>query len=214
MPRVVLVDDHQVMRDALRVFLERRGDWQVVAEAADADGAYEATTRTDPDLVVLDLAFTHGAGGVTILRELLRRQPARRVLVLSALQDPEHVLQAVSAGARGYALKLDPAEELLTAMTRVAHGERYLAPAIARYVESWRPRRRSYADGPLAALSAREKEVFDLLVAGHSNESIAANFCISVKTVETHRTRIFRKLRAHSLADLVRFAARHELLQP
>jgi DNA-binding NarL/FixJ family response regulator len=212
--KVALVDDHQLFREGLRAVLANQPDLTVVGEASDAREAYTVVDTTQPDVVVLDVALP-GVNGIAAARELTRREPRRKILVLSMHVGEDYVARALSAGATGYALKEQSAGELVEAIRAVARGQAYLSPRISRFVvEDYLRLRRGEGGtaGPLGALSAREKEVFDLLVRGFSNDGIAGQLCISVKTVETHRAHILRKLRVHSIAELIRFAARHGLV--
>jgi DNA-binding NarL/FixJ family response regulator len=209
MVNIVLIDDHRLLVDGLRGMIETEADLQVVGEASDAQSAYEVVEQKKPDVVVLDIGLP-GVSGISIARELLRRDPARRILMLSMYKDAEHVGQAMAARVKGYALKMQPAGEILSAIRAVADGRTYLAPEVAPYGVVDPHARRS--NGPLGSLSPREREIFQMLVHGHTNESVAANCCISVKTVETHRAHILKKLGAHSIVDLVLLAARHDLL--
>jgi DNA-binding NarL/FixJ family response regulator len=159
--------------------------------------------------VLVDVSLP-GSNGVALVRELKRSDRRRRVVVLTMHQHPDMVCDAFAAGADGYALKHQSREELLAAIFAVAAGDRYVAPAVAEAlptgVDQARPR------GALAALSAREREVFDLLVRGLGNGDVGKQLCISVKTVETHRARIMRKLDVHNIGDLIRLAARQGVL--
>jgi DNA-binding NarL/FixJ family response regulator len=204
--RVVLIDDHLLFRQGMRAVLEGRTEATVVAEAANAAEGYAAVAATNPDVVLLDLLLP-GVNGITALRELIRREPNRRVLMLSQVTSEDFVSQAFSAGASGYALKEQGMDEVIDAITTVHRGKRYLAP---RFPTGLLDQART--DGPLASLSSREQEVFDLLVRGFSNDGVAAELHISRKTVETHRSHILKKLDVHSVVDLLRLAARHGLL--
>jgi DNA-binding NarL/FixJ family response regulator len=214
--KLVLIDDYQLFREGLKQLIEPHIDLEVVGEAADERSAYEIVEQTRPDVVLMDVSLT-AVSGIATTRELRRRGDGVRILMLSMHAEVDYVAQALTAGASGYALKSQSASELLDAIRAVGRGENYLSPSIPRAAldESLRLRRRSggLVDGPCAPLSAREREVFDLLVRGYSNDGIAGLLCISVKTVETHRARILRKLQLHSLVDLVRFAARNDLLR-
>jgi two-component system, NarL family, response regulator NreC len=204
--RVALVDDHPLFRQGLRTLLEHEDDLCVVGEAENARQAYELAEAQKPDVIVLDMSLP-GVDGVAATRELQRRVPGGRVLILSMHDEKYLVSRAIAAGASGYAIKTEPPERVVDAVRRVARGERYLAPQIERLEEA-------PADaGPLGTLSQREREVFQLLIRGFSNQRAAKELCISVKTVETHRTHIHRKLGVHSVAELIRFAARHGLLR-
>ena len=201
--RVALVDDHPLFRQGLRALLEREPDLEVVGEAEDARHGYEMAEATRPELLIVDVSLP-GVDGIAATRELCRRVPESRVLVLSMHDEPLLASRALEAGALGYAIKSESAESVLAAVHAVARGERYVPPSLDVGPTG--------ADGPLVQLSQREREVFHLLVRGFSNQRAAKELCISIKTVETHRTHIHHKLGVHSVAELIRFAARHGLL--
>ena len=212
--KLALVDDHVLFREGLRAVIAGSCDLEVVAEASEAHAAYAAIERAEPDVVVLDLALP-GASGISVARELLRRDPRRKIFALTMYLDEEHVAQALDAGIVGYATKEQPAAEVLEAIRTVASGRSYLSPLISRFVvdEYLRLRRGGGAeDSPLRSLTQREREIFELTVRGLSNDRIASELQISKRTVETHRSRILKKLAVHSASDLVRLAARHGLL--
>lgn len=206
--RVMLVEDHAVFRTALReLFGTRDPSFEVVAEAATAQDAWRAAEQHRPDVTIMDL-FLRGESGVSATRELCRRQRGARVLILTAVDNPCFVREAFAAGARGYALKEQTADEIVAAVRVVAGGLRYLPPRFDPELLG-SVRNETHADGLFGQLSAREREIFDLVVAGHGNQRIASELFISIKTVETHRARINRKLGVHSGVELVRFAALH-----
>jgi two-component system, NarL family, response regulator NreC len=206
--RVALIDDHPVYREGLRAVLASQ-DVEVVAEAGDAQEGYKAVEAAHPDLVLLDVALP-GPDGISAARELLRRDPARRLLMVSMRMEEHVVADAMAAGALGYAGKDQPVPELLYAVRTVAEGRTYLPPRFS--LQGIEARMRRGRSGPLGILSAREREVFDLLVQGLTNEQVSAQLGISRRTVETHRGRILRKLKVHSAVELIRLAARHGLL--
>jgi len=186
----------------------------VAGEASHPQEAYSVVEAAQPDLVVLDIALPP-TSGVSVAREVLRRQPRQKILALSMFLDEEHVAQALEAGVLGYAGKDLTVPELFKAIRSVARGEAYLAPSISRAVLDDYLRIRKNGQGPempLRSLTQREREIFDLAVRGLSNQDIASQLCISKRTVETHRGRIMRKLHVHSATDLVRLAAKHGLL--
>jgi DNA-binding NarL/FixJ family response regulator len=206
MIRVILVDDHELFREGLRALLANRDDLTVVAAANDAREALQAAADHPCDIVVVDVTLP-GSGGVALVRDLKRDDPRRPVLMLSSYQHADIVVDALDAGAEGYAVKTQSPQQLIEAIRAVAGGERYLAPALRHLVR--RDSGRSGRTGLLSMLSVREREVFDLLVRGQANAEIAKILFISVKTVETHRTHVMKKLDVHSMADLIRLAARH-----
>jgi DNA-binding NarL/FixJ family response regulator len=208
--RIAIVDDHRLFRELLRALASRHTDLQIVGEAGTARDAPAAVDAAAPDVVLLDFLLPDSSGP-TVIRELLRREPQRKILMLSMCVDDEHVSTAFDAGALGYATKDQSWPDLADAMRRVARGERYLAPSLSPGLLDARNGRRK--DEPLGALTSRERDVFHLAVRALSNEAVARQLGISRRTVETHRARILRKLRARSATDLVRYAARHALLQ-
>jgi DNA-binding NarL/FixJ family response regulator len=209
--RVGLVDDHQVFREGLRALIIQESDLKVVGEAADAVSAYAMVENDHPDVVVVDLTLP-GIDGIAATREIKRRQKDGRVLLLSMHGGEDQVAQAFAAGASGYALKSQSSGAVLEAIRSVGRGDKYLPPGVVLSHVEERLRSVSESGGPLHSLSNREREVFALLVRGLSNQGVASELCISIKTVETHRAHIHRKLRVHSIAELVRFAALNGLI--
>ncbi len=203
MPSVLLVDDHPLFRLGVATLLEREQDFQVVGHAATVAEALELDATLRPDLVVMDVLLNDESG-----IDLARRLRAMRdvhILGLSVLDEPVRIVEMIRAGASGYALKIQTFEEILEAMRSALAGQRYLAPAIREQVEEIAAEDRKL---PLERLTAREREIFELLVEGYSNAQIGEQLAIAPRTVDTHRQRILKKLGAHSIADLVRFAAR------
>ena len=200
--RLAIVDDHDLFRDSLTLLLTSRG-FDMVAQASDARTIFPLVERERPDLVLMDVALP-GMDGITATHELRTRHAAPRVLMLSMYDAPSLVAAALQAGADGYALKARPVDELISGIRRVAGGERWIAPGLSPQADA--------TDGPLASLSARERDVFRLLIGGLTMRDIAKQLCISPKTVDTHRQRIFKKLDVHSAVQLLRFAAAHDLL--
>ena len=207
---LAIIEDHRLFREALVEMLRASGDFRVVAEAADGGEGIAAVETTDPNVVLLDVVLP-GASGITVARELRRRNPQRRILMLSMKADEESVARCLEAGAMGYAGKWQPMSEVARAIGAVASGQTYVAPEVAGALDL---RGRTDAEGPLTLrrLTAREREVFDLAVRGFTTEQIAQQLFISTRTVETHRSRILRKLGVHSTVDLVRLAVRLGLL--
>jgi DNA-binding NarL/FixJ family response regulator len=201
---VALVDDHVMFREAMRHLLREQG-FELVAEASDARSSFPLIAEKRPDVVLLDLRLP-GMDGVTASRELQTRAPSSKVMILSAFTRQHDVDEAWAAGVHGYVSKMQDADGLRAAIVAVAGGERYLAPGLVTTEKT------SGREGPLGALSPREREVFRLLVRGMTTRQIAAELQISGKTVDTHRERILKKLGLHSAVELVRFAANHDVL--
>jgi DNA-binding NarL/FixJ family response regulator len=209
--RVIIVDDHVVFREGLKSVLSAFDDMDVVGEASSAYEAFTLADTADPDLIVADLVLP-GLDGCEMARELRRRRPETRLLVLTACDTAQDLLDALDAGIQGYALKSESVEAVVSAMRRVAGGHQYVAPKLAHISE--RVRRSGVARTVLALLSAREREVFLLTTAGLAAAEIASELSISRKTVETHRYRIQKKFGLRNASDLVRFAALHDLISP
>ncbi len=196
--RLMLVDDHPLVRDGLRARLDAVPGLTVVAEADSAEAALQAAVRHAPDLVLMDIGL-RGTSGIDATRALCAQHPGLRVLVLSMHDGAEVVRDALAAGAGGYVLKDSPAEEIVQAMHAVMAGVRYLSPGLVAAPPSARPRRDE-------ALTPREREVLALIAEGLSSREIAQRLSMGVRTVETHRTSLRRKLALGSAAALVRYA--------
>ena len=209
--RVMVVDDHAVVRAGLRRVLDAEPDIETVAEAADAERAVFEAIASTPDVVLLDVMMP-GKTGIEGLPALLQAVPAAKVLVLSMQDDPRYVREAFEAGASGYVLKEAADSEVVGAVRAVAGGERYLHPALGAklFAAVASERRRAERD----PLSEREREVLRLLALGHTNQEIAKLLYISVRTAETHRAHIMQKLHLGSRAELVRYALAEGLLDP
>jgi DNA-binding NarL/FixJ family response regulator len=209
--RVLIVDDHAVVRAGLRLLLDAEDDIETVGEAGDAREAIFEARSTKPDVVLMDVVLG-GKSGIEVTSELLHEDPEARILVLSMQDDPRYVREAFAAGAHGYVLKEAADTELVTAVREVARGGRYVHPTLGA--------RMAAADAAAAdaaehdPLSDREREVLRLLALGHTNQEIAQMLYISVRTAETHRAHIMQKLRLETRAELVRYALAQGLLEP
>ena len=207
--RVLIVDDHAVVRAGLRLLLDAEEDIETVGEAGDAREAIFEARSTKPDVVLMDVVLGDKSG-IDVTPEVIHEQPQARVLVLSMQDDPRYVREAFAAGAHGYVLKEAADTELVTAVREVARGGSYVNPALGA--------RMAAADAAAAdaaeqdPLSDREREVLRLLALGHTNQEIAQMLFISVRTAETHRAHIMQKLRLETRAELVRYALAQGLL--
>ena len=214
--RVLVVDDHSVVREGLRRVLEEGsgGNLRVVAEAANGVEAVECALREKPDVVLLDLTMPGpGGSGLAVVRTLRDRAPAARVLILSVHDDREYVLESVRAGAHGYLRKDSSPAEIRQAIHAVCAGDSFFSPTVARHlaaaVQDGGPQQTAAS---LAALTARERDVLIGVASGRTNRETAAELGISVRTVETHRDSLMRKLGIHTVAALTRFALEHRLI--
>jgi two-component system response regulator NreC len=208
--RVLIVDDHAVVRSGLRRVLEREGDIEPVGEAASGREALFQARDLKPDVIVLDVVMADQSG-LEVLPLLLHEHPAVKVLMLSMLDDPRYVREAFDAGASGYVLKEAADIEVVAAVREVARGGRYVSPELgARLVTGEADAARRAEEDPL---SNREREVLRLLALGSTNQEIAKQLFVSVRTVETHRAHIMQKLRLQSRSELVRYAINQGLLE-
>lgn len=209
---VAIVDDRQLFREGLKLLIATQFDLQVAGEASDAAGAYALVDENDPSVLLIAKELA-GIGGIALTRELVRRRARARVLLLaSGSGEEEEARQALRAGARGYLLKSQPSSDAFEAIRTVARGHVYLSPSMpATLLDGHEAGRSEDWERPLDCLSARERQVFELLVRGHTNATIARALGISAKTVDTHRTKVLRKIGVHSIVELVRFAARNQL---
>ena len=209
--RVLLVDDHAVVRSGLRLLLDAQDDIETVGEAGDAREAVFELRSGEPDVVVMDIGLGGGKSGIEATSDLLKEAPAVKVLMLSMQDDPRYVREAFAAGASGYVLKEAADNELVKAVREVAAGGRYVDPALgARIAAADAEAARTAEADPL---SDREREVLRLLALGHTNQEIAKTLFISVRTAETHRAHIMQKLRLTTRAELVRYAMQQGLLE-
>jgi len=214
MKRVLIVDDHRLFREGLKLVIARAPEFVVCGEAGDAREAVQLVERVPFDVLVADITMP-GSSGLSLIRDVKRRNRAARVLVVSMHDEPDRIADALIAGATGYVLKSDDPDQLLAGLRAAAAGTRALSAAIdARAVERLvLSSGNAGVVGPLDRLTTREREIFSLIVRDFSTAAIAAELGISPKTVETHREHIFSKLSVHSICELVRFAARHQLLE-
>ena len=209
--RVLIADDHTLVRESLVSLLQSDGDVQVVAQAADGAETLEKAIATRPDVVVTDISMP-GLGGIEVVRRLHEALPATRVLVLTMHQEDEYVLQAVRAGASGYLVKDSAAAELLAAVRSLQAGRGYFGPQASRALAEQMQNPDRTVDDPYGRLTAREREVFHLVVEGLTTKEIARRLDISVKTAENHRARVIAKVGVRNTAELVRYALRRGLL--
>jgi DNA-binding NarL/FixJ family response regulator len=208
--RVVVVDDHAVVRSGLRLLLDAEDDLEVVGEAGTTREAVFEVRAQKPDVVLLDVVLP-GESGIEALPRLLHEAPDAKVLILSMQDDPSYVRQAFAAGASGYVLKEAADAEVVGAVRDVAAGGRYVHPALGARLVAAEAQEQAAAEAD--PLTDREREVLRLLALGHTNQEIAKQLYISVRTAETHRAHIMQKLRLTSRAELVRHALAQGLLE-
>ena len=206
--RILLADDHAVVRQGFKMILSAQTDMEIVGEAANGREAVELGEQLRPDVVVMDVAMPE-LNGIEATRRLVAANPHAKVIALSMHKDSVYVREILRAGARGYLLKDSGAGDLVIAIRAVAGGESYLSPAVSNAVlEDYR----KHVTNPIDLLSSREREVLQMLAEGKTNKEIAVVLNLSVYTVDAHRGRIMEKLNLHSINELVRFAVRNGLV--
>ena len=206
--KVLLVDDHALIREGLRSLLEKQPDVQVVGEAEDGRRAHELVAELSPDIVIMDVTMPR-LGGIEATRQITSEFPSVKVIALSIHSKRRFVADMLSAGAAGYILKECLFDELVQAIQAVAAGGRYLSPRITDVVvDDYVKRLSGGAESPLASLTGREREVLQLVAEGKSTKQIAVELHVSTKTIEANRRQIMEKLDMHSVADLTKYAIR------
>jgi two-component system response regulator NreC len=207
--RILLADDHVVMRRGIRALLERRPDFQVVAEAGDGREAVTMTEQYSPHVVVADIAMPN-LNGIEAARQIAQKSPQTAIVILSMHSDESYVLRALKAGARGYLLKDAPESDLIGAILAVHAGKAFFSPAISKMlVEDYmRQLQQRGTDDSYELLTTREREVLQLLAEGKSNKDVAGMLNVSLYTVETHRSNILQKLNLHGTPELILYAIR------
>ena len=212
--RLLIADDHEMIRHGLRHILERHDGWQVVGEAANGREAVEMARKVVPRVVILDLVMPE-LNGVEATRQIKRYLPQAEVLVFSGLEADELIYQVLEAGARGYLVKTDIGRHIVDAIEALVEHRTYFSGSVSKMMLGaylGDEKQATAQDNPTTKLTAREREVIQLLGEGHSNKACAARLGTSAKTVETHRAAILRKLDIHSTAQLVRYAVRNSII--
>lgn len=213
MIRILLCDDHAVVRMGLNMLLNARPNMEVVGEASEGNEGIQKAEELKPDVVLMDLSMPHGKDGLSATSELKKILPDTSILVLTMHDDEEYLFRAIQAGASGCILKSAPHEELLQAIESVAKGNAYLYPsATKRLMEEYLSHMKQDGSDSYSLLSDREKEVLTLIAKGYSNKEIAEKLIISVKTVETHKSKVMEKLQMKTRPELVSYALKKGLM--
>ncbi|WP_342429834.1 response regulator transcription factor [Neobacillus sp. FSL H8-0543] len=213
MIRILLVDDHAVVRMGLTMLLNNHPDMQVIGEASEGNEGIKKALKLKPNVVVMDLSMPHGKDGLSATAELKKLMPEVNILILTMHDDEEYLFRAVQAGASGCILKSAPHDELMSAIESVALGDAYLHPAATkRLMEEYLASTKHGNNDTFNLLSDREKEVLTLVAKGYANKEIAEQLVISVKTVETHKGNLMEKLQMKTRPELVEYALKKGLL--
>ena len=205
--RIMVVDDHKIVREGLRKLIEDDGNFEVIGEAGNGREGIRLARQLQPDIVIMDVAMSE-MNGIEATRQLMTAQPEVRVLALSMHSDSRFVKQMLEAGALGYLLKDDAFEEIVTALRSLVVGRMYVSPQASGGILQDLAQGQLANDGSETPLTAREKETLQLIAEGHSTAEIAERLFVSVKTIETHRKKIMDKLDMHSIAELTKYAIR------
>ena len=207
--RILLGDDHKLLRHGLKKILQERGDWEVVAEAGDGREAVRQALEVKPDVAILDIGMPL-LNGIEATRQIVKRLPEVQVLILSMHANEAYIIQAVKAGAKGYLLKDSADTELLRGVDALSNGKSFFSPEVSKVMldDYVRHLTEKGLEDRYALLSEREREIFQLVAEGHSNKAIADLLSISSATVETHRAHVLQKLDVHNTAELVLYAVR------
>ena len=207
--RIMLADDHTVIRKGLRALLERQDGFTVVAEAADGREAVETAASLGPDVAVMDIGMPN-LNGIEAARRITERRPETAVVILSMHADESYVLRALKSGARGYLLKDSPEEDLINAIRAVHQGKAFFSPEISKMLaeDYMRQMRQRGVEDSYELLTPREREILQMLGEGKSNKDVATKLNLSLHTVETHRGNILEKLNLHGMAEMILYAVR------
>ena len=214
--RLLVADDHEIVRTGLRSLLETQPGWQVTAEASDGREAVQKAKELKPDVAVLDLSMP-SLNGLEAARQMLKNDARAKIVILTAFDSDAMIREVLDAGARGFVLKADASRDLVTAVNAVRSNKTFFTPKVAQMVLDGyldkKPRKQD-PDAPRSRLTPRQREIVQLLAEGKSSKEVAVALGLSVKTAETHRANIMRRLDCHSVSELVRYAVRNAIVGP
>jgi len=213
MIRILIVDDHDLVREGIRTMLEQDPDFEVVGEVGDGQEAIRRVRELAPDVVLMDVALPGGIGGLEATEAILSERPGTRVIVLTQYEQGEYIRRALKIGAQGYLLKRSASSQLKEAIRTVARGQRYLHPVAADELVGLVTRGRSLDEEDYESLTQRERQVLKLLAEGKTSRDIAKYLGVSLKTAMTHRANLMAKLEMHSRAEVIKFAIRKGVIE-
>jgi DNA-binding NarL/FixJ family response regulator len=213
--KVLVADDHEVVRKGLRTILEEQPGWEVSGEASDGREAVDKVRALKPDVTVVDVGMP-GLNGLEATRQMLKNDPETKVLILTMHESDPLIREVLDAGARGYLLKSDAGKDLVSAVEAIRRNKTYFTARVAQMVLDGyldkKPRAQADTDVPASRLTPRQREIVQLLAEGKSSKEVAVALNLSVKTAETHRANIMRRLNCHSVSELVRYAIRNNII--
>lgn len=211
--RILIADDHEVAREGIRSLLQDHAGWEICAEARDGREAVESATRLKPDILLLDIGMPN-LNGLDATRQILAFDPDARILILTVHDAEQVVREVLAAGARGFVLKSDAGRDLVAAVEALQHRRTFFTPRVAQMMlDGYLSPQNETGPSNHSVLTPREREVIQLVAEGKTTKEVAAALRLSVKTAETHRTNLMRKLNLHSVADLTLYAVRHRIVQ-
>jgi DNA-binding NarL/FixJ family response regulator len=215
--RLLVADDHEIVRKGLRSLLEAQPGWEVAAEASDGREAVEKAKETKPDITVLDIGMPT-LNGLEAARQMLKNDARAKILILTMHESDPLIREVLDAGARGYVLKTDASKDLVSAVNAVRSNKTFFTAKVAQMVLDGyldkKPPKKEEPDKPAGRLTPRQREIVQLLAEGKSSKEVAVSLGLSVKTAETHRANIMRRLDCHSVSELVRYAVRNNIIEP
>lgn len=214
--KILIADDHEVVRQGVRTIIESQADWTVVAEAQNGADAVSRALELKPDIALLDITMPE-LNGLEAAKQILKQLPETQVLILTMHESDELVREVLAAGARGYVLKTDARRDLVNAVRSLSEGRPFFTPKVAEMVLEGFRQGQAPAQIEIPAgdrLTARERQIVQLLAEGKTSKEVATALDISVKTADTHRANLMRKLNLHTLADIVRYAIRNKMIEP
>jgi DNA-binding NarL/FixJ family response regulator len=214
--RLLVADDHEVVRKGLCALLEEQPGWEIAAEASDGREAVEKAKKVKPDISVLDIGMPL-LNGLEAARQILKEVANTKILILTMHDSDSLIREVLNAGARGYVLKTDAGSDLVTAVDALRRNKTFFTPKVAQMVLDGYLKKDPKPDeieAPGARLTPRQREIVQLLAEGKSSKEVAVSLCLSVKTAETHRANIMRRLNCHSVSELVRYAIRNKIIEP
>jgi DNA-binding NarL/FixJ family response regulator len=211
---MLIADDHDIVRCGLRTLVERRPDWEIIAEATNGREAVNAANRLHPDVCIFDHTMPQ-MNGLEATRQILQSDPSAKVLILTVHESEQLIREVLEAGARGYVLKSDAGRDIMAAIESLSLGKLFFTSTVSSLVlDEFLRSTRQRGTGTISSLSPREREIVQLLAEGKSNKDVASMLLISIKTAETHRHHIMQKLQCTSVVDLVRYAIRNHMVTP